>query len=98
MGSRKKKTTAVSPELQSLRSQVHNVFDPLWQSGLFVSAPTLGAPKANYRDQGYKWLAHKLGMGRSACHVSLFDAATCHRALSVLTQLAAIEQAATEKE
>lgn len=59
---------------RTARQRLHAVFDPVWKSG------RMG------RREAYAWLAQKLRIEFDACHVSLFDKATCDRAVEIVLQ------------
>lgn len=58
-------------ELRTWKSRVHEVFDPIWNGGGMT------------RNAAYAWLAHKLGIHQSDCHVGMFDVEQCKRAVLI---------------
>ena len=78
------------PETRRLRSQVHKLFDPLWEAKMRRD----GIGKGKAREAGYEWLAAQLGIPRTDTHVSHFGADLCRRALAVLEP---IHRAAEER-
>jgi hypothetical protein len=62
---------------RAARGQAHEAFDPLWRSGRIK------------RDFAYRWLAAKLGIPGSQCHMSWFDAETCKRVVEAVPSLIA---------
>ena len=56
-------------ELRLARRQAHAIFDP------FVRQ------KKWSRSQGYAWLSDQLGIKKEACHIAMFDEATCLRVM-----------------
>lgn len=69
--------TAAGFELRALRTQVHTYFDKLWRH--FVNNE--GWQKHMARASLYGWLAGRLGIFPDKCHIAMFDAATCRRAI-----------------
>lgn len=78
------------PATRALRSQVHKLFDPLWEAKM--KRDNLRKGKA--REDGYRWLAEQLHIAREDCHVSHFDAALCRQAIAILEP---IHKAAAER-
>ena len=58
--------------LRKQRQSVHAAFDPLWKSGTMT------------RTAAYSKLAEGLGVAKQNCHIGMFDAAQCERALVVV--------------
>lgn len=58
-------------ELRRAKMAAHAAFDPLWRSGDMR------------RGQAYRWLAERLGIDSSECHIGMMDAATCRRVAAV---------------
>jgi hypothetical protein len=58
-------------ELRRWKSNVHQLFDPIWKSG------------KKSRGGAYKWLAEELGIEIDECHIGIFDIETCKRAIAV---------------
>lgn len=58
-------------ELRQAKMRVHAVFDPIWKDA------------GMSRKEAYSWLAAKLQIPVSACHVGMFDVAMCERATEV---------------
>lgn len=56
--------------------RLHDVLDPLWQEG--------SGSRSKRRRAVYQRLARALGIPEQDCHVGLFDAAMCERAISTL--------------
>ena len=63
-------------ETRELRQRVHALLDPLW-----LQAKARGEA----RTRVYAWLGTALGLRSSDCHVGMFNADTCRRAIEVLT-------------
>lgn len=61
--------------LRYWKRRVHDVLDPLWQSGRM------------HRGELYKALARHLGIKTKDCHVGMFDESTCRRAIKYLSEL-----------
>jgi len=64
--------TPANKELRALRSQLHEAFDPIWQ---FTPMK---------RSKAYFWLAQRLNIDFSDCHIAMFDIHTCHKAMDVV--------------
>ena len=67
--------TLATRELRELRKQVKKVFNPIWEN--------IWEEKHMSRSLAYSWLADKLGIPKSKCHVGWFDVETCKRAIEV---------------
>lgn len=63
-------------ELRGLKQDVHRVFDPLWQNG------------SQKRKDAYRYLADHLGIPYADCHVGMFDAELCRRAIEICRRAA----------
>jgi hypothetical protein len=59
-------------ELRAARVKLHLMFDRKWKQ------PNMS------RSRAYEWLADKLGLEKSHCHIGHFDLELCKRALVVL--------------
>jgi hypothetical protein len=70
-------------ELRQWKSNVHAVFDPLWQAKVRRD----GCNKFEARNAGYKWLAGELGIDVKECHVGMFDIERCQRAIEIITSV-----------
>lgn len=57
--------------LSAARCRAHNVFDPIWQSGEMT------------RSEAYRWLAERMGLSRSKCHMERMDEAQCDRVVDI---------------
>jgi len=66
-------------QTRSLRRQVHGAFDHIWMEG-----ERAGVARADARHRAYLWLARNLDLQPERCHVALFDAEMCDRALAFL--------------
>lgn len=66
-------------ELDDLRHRLHLAFDKLWRSRK--------ARRFNNRAAAYAWLASTLGLSDAECHIGLFDAETCRRALEAVRSI-----------
>lgn len=71
-GTSKPKGTLANRELREWRQKAHMAFDGLWIDGSPFS-----------RSGAYKWLADKMGIPLSRCHIAMFDASQCQRAVSL---------------
>lgn len=61
-------------ELRGAKRVAHAAFDPLWQSGKMK------------RVEAYEWLAEKLNIPFSKCHIGMFDVETCRRVVAVIRE------------
>ncbi|EGN4906617.1 hypothetical protein IHZ02_001330 [Salmonella enterica] len=66
--------TLANKNLRLLRRELHNIFDNIWRSG------------ALSRYEAYSWLAAKLSISRSECHIGLFNENICTQAISILKE------------
>jgi hypothetical protein len=55
-------------ELRQAKMSAHKAFDALWRGCAVMS-----------RRQAYRWLADRLGIQRSHCHIGMFDVDQCRR-------------------
>ncbi|RKZ05969.1 hypothetical protein DRQ32_11740 [bacterium] len=62
---------------RSYRSKAHAYFDRLW-------APEDKFKRFASRTNAYKWLATKLLIPKKACHIGMFDADMCKKAINVV--------------
>lgn len=60
--------------LARARMAAHDAFDPLWKEGHMT------------RSEAYAWLAEKLGIRKSDCHMVNFDQATCQQVYNLCMQ------------
>lgn len=74
--------TLADAETRDLRVLVHRNLDPIWDEG-----QRLGA--RDPRSRTYRWFARVMGLPEPLCHVGMFDAETCRRALDVLQRYGA---------
>lgn len=56
---------------QRAKTRAHRYFDLVWHNDV------LGSSK-DPRTRAYAWLARKLGLKRSECHISLMDIDSCN--------------------
>jgi Protein of unknown function (DUF3268). len=61
-------------ELRAARSKAHAAFDPLWKSRVIR------------RSEAYRWLAEKLGIPLSECHIGMFDTGMCEKVVVVVEE------------
>ncbi|EAQ8934078.1 TPA: hypothetical protein O7S29_003040 [Salmonella enterica] len=64
--------TLANVSLRSLRRELHQVFDNIWVNGSYS------------RYEAYAWLAGKLSIPVSECHIGLFNEDTCIKAMTIL--------------
>ena len=57
-------------ELRKIRQEAHQYFDTLWKNQ--------GTMK---RKEAYSWLARKLGISVTSCHIGEFDVETCKKVI-----------------
>jgi hypothetical protein len=60
--------------LRKLKMAAHAVFDPLWKSG------------GMKRKEAYKWLASRLEIRPSECHIGWFDHDQCKRVVEICNE------------
>jgi len=60
-------------DLRKLRQECHKMFDILWKTAGF------------HRPSAYKWLAKRLRIPVSECHIALFCGDMCREAIGILT-------------
>lgn len=58
-------------ELRAAKIQAHNAFDPLWRSGQMT------------RGEAYGWLARKLEIDKSSCHIGMFSVEECKKVVRI---------------
>ncbi len=58
-------------ELKRLKMDAHAAFDPLWKSG------------GMKRKQAYGYLADKLGIQFSLCHIGMFNEEMCRKVIQI---------------
>lgn len=67
--------TSINKVLRARRG-AHEAFDPIWKGGYMT------------RTGAYRWLAGRLGIEHSECHMSLFDVETCQRVVDLSKEYA----------
>lgn len=72
-GSTKPLGRLANAELRTLKQAAHSAFDRRWK----------GPQAFQTRTEAYAWLAKQLRLEPSACHIGMFDAATCLRVVEV---------------
>ncbi len=77
------------------RIRAHEAFDKLWEKAPdFYDLPSLKMNNSKARrmykgiqriarSRAYKWLEIKLGLADGECHIGMFDADTCARAIEI---------------
>lgn len=83
--------TPAGPALRNARITLHNrMVDPLWKtavkSGGYKPETDLAAAKITKAARGrvYAFLAHRMGLSRDDCHVSMFTIEQCREAWRAL--------------
>jgi len=71
--------TLADKQLRAARIAAHAAFDPVWQRRQVLKKTT----KNESRDAAYKWLAQRLGINESRCHIALFDLETCAQVIVI---------------
>lgn len=71
-------------ELRELKTQVHKLFDPLWEKAVKVR----GWSKQKARSSAYSWLAKRMLLPVEQCHIGMFDIERCQKAIKILQQYA----------
>lgn len=66
--------TVANAELRAKRTQLHHLFDPLWQDGTMT------------RQEAYRWLADRMGIKKKQCHIGIFDIRACIEAIDILKE------------
>lgn len=61
-------------ELRELKKKAHSLFDPMWKFGKMT------------RTEAYAWLAEKLELPLSECHIGMFDDALCRRVIELCAE------------
>ena len=63
-------------ELRRAKQEAHAAFDPMWEGpGSYMD-----------RHAAYKWLAAKMGMSPSLCHIGHFDVEQCRAVVAVMKE------------
>lgn len=81
-GTQRPMGTPANAEVRRLRSIVHKLFDVLWK----VKRKRTG--DRGSRGKAYAWFAAELGLAKEWCHISMFDAEICERAIVLLSPFA----------
>lgn len=68
--------------LRKLKIKAHALFDPLWKAAM----KHRGWQQSYARAKAYSWLAQKMGIERSECHIGMFDEARVLHAIDILRQ------------
>lgn len=74
-GTKKPLGRLANSELREWKKNAHAAFDPLWQE-VGMSRP--GA---------YSWLASRLGIESSQCHIGMFNVETCKQVVTLCNQV-----------
>lgn len=64
-------------ELRAAKNQAHAAFDPLWRE------------RGMKRGAAYGWLADKLGIHKSECHIGMMDVPMCRRVVAACSETGA---------
>lgn len=71
-------------ELRQVRSNVHKVFDEIWQiNSRKKTYRNSKKPAREARQDAYKWLSSALGVPLDHCHIGNFGLNTCNQAIEV---------------
>ena len=62
-------------ELREWKKRANAAFDPIWKPGSDVWLMN--------RSHAYSWLAMKLGIDKSECHIGMFDVDMCKRVVDI---------------
>lgn len=81
-GTELSKGSVANAELRALRKEAHRHFDPVWRDDLLES-------KHKPRMAAYVWLANKLGIKKSVCHIGMMDIDQCNRVIELCQELTA---------
>ncbi len=66
--------TLANAELADYRKRAHAAFDPIWKE------------KRMSRHEAYRWLAKKLGIRMTECHIAMFEIEDCRRAIEAVRE------------
>lgn len=72
-------------QTKALRIKVHNLFDPLWKEGKITQITNKSGK--NLRKKSYNFLAKKMNLNTSQCHIGQFSKEQCLQAIKILTNL-----------
>lgn len=61
-------------ELRAAKIRAHAAFDPLWRE------------RGMKRHKAYGWLAERLGIQKSECHIGMMDVAMCERVVDACVE------------
>jgi hypothetical protein len=76
-------------ELRVARIRAHAAFDPLWQrthTAYPERRTNRNMLKRIGRNRAYAWLAEKMGLPVSACHIGEFDVEQCSRVVQLVEE------------
>lgn len=76
-------------ETRAFRRRLHDMFDPLWKSGLgpfTINAQDQGG-KQMRRNRAYRWLAKTMGIDPDKAHFGMFTLEQCQRAEAAIKEL-----------
>ncbi len=65
-------------ELRKCKVEAHAWFDPLWKK-----KEKQGFSRMEARNQAYIWLAFEMQIDRDICHIGMFDADQCKKAIEI---------------
>lgn len=80
-GSNKRWRATPGSELAQLRMEAHLVLDVHWEFGGCT------------RSEAYIWLAGRLGISGTDCHIGMFDEEQCRRSIAVCREHSPAEDA-----
>ena len=84
--------------LRYLKAQAHIAFDPLWQnripkkgSGIkrerhWCKGQSSASIKTELRNKAYGWLARRMGILYSTCHIGMFDEDQCRLVIKICNE------------
>jgi hypothetical protein len=76
-------------ELRAARIAAHEAFDPLWHRAASAYPDrrnNRNVLKRIGRTRAYQWLADRLGIPISACHIGEFDVGQCMRVVQLIAE------------
>jgi hypothetical protein len=79
-GTKKPLGRLADAELREAKKAAHAAFDPLFKD-------------TGLRNEGYRWLAMRMGLGRDECHIGMFDVDQCNAVVALCREYAARKSA-----
>ena len=75
--------------LRALKVRAHAAFDPLHRDlrSAYPDSPVSGYVHRLARSRAYAWLAERMGIPESECHIAMFDELRCQAVIDVIETL-----------